>query len=227
MRRAIFWDFDGTLTTGEPTWKFCMVRSLGPLAGQYGVTEEKLRPYLQNGFPWHPDGDSSLTGERFWDALTELFSKAYQAVGVPPAPAKDAACRVREVVLDKSLYHVRPDAAATLAVCAYNGWKNYILTNNFPEWESLFDQLGLRSYFSGVVNSGAVGACKPEERIFRLAERAANFPSFIWMVGDNPVADIQGAKNAGWHTAYITEPGSKSSGAEVTVTSLKELLKFL
>lgn len=227
MRRAIFWDFDGTLTTGEPTWRFCMVKALGKLAGRYGVTEEKLRPYLKAGFPWHPDGDSSLTGEAFWNALFGLFSAAFQKLGVPGPEAEAAARRVRDIVLDKNLYHVRPDAAAVLAVCAYKGYKNYILTNNFPEWESLFGRLGLRQFFSGIIVSGVVGTCKPDEKIFRIAERAASFPSLIWMVGDNPIADIHGAKSAGWHTAHIAEPGSMSSGAEVTVSSLSELLKFL
>lgn len=142
MRRAIFWDFDGTLTTGEPV-------------------------------------------------------------------------------------KARPDAAAVLAVCAYKGYKNYLLANGQPDIEEQLKALGLRQFFSGVVISGVVGACKPDEKIFRIAERAASFPSLIWMVGDNPIADIEGAKNAGWHTAYIAEPGAKSSGAEVTVSSLSELLKFL
>lgn len=227
MRRAIFWDFDGTLTTGEPSWRACLVMALGPLAKRYGVTEENVRPFLKSGFPWHPGGDSSLTGETFWQVLFDKFSAAFESFGVPSSEAQAAAQRVRDIVLDKTLYHVRPDAAAVLAVCAFKGYKNYILTNNFPEWESLFDGLGLRQFFSGIVNSGVVGACKPDEKIFRIAERTANFPSLIWMVGDNPIADIEGAKNAGWHTAHITRPGAPSSGAEVTVTSLSELLKFL
>lgn len=227
MRRAIFWDFDGTLTTGEPTWRYCMVKALGELAKWYGVTEESLQPHLSSGFPWHPDGDSSLTGEAFWETLFDLFTAAFQSLGVPGPEADTAARRVRDIVLDKNLYHVRMDAAAVLAVCAYKGYRNYILTNNFPEWESLFGQLGLRQFFSGIIVSGAVGACKPDEKIFRIAERVANFPSLIWMVGDNPIADIRGAKNAGWHTAHITEPGTKNSGAEITVTTLSELLKFL
>ncbi len=227
MRWAIFWDFDGTLTTGEPSWRSCLVMALGPLAELYGVTEDKVRPFLKSGFPWHPDGDSSLTGEDFWRVLFEKFSAAFVALGVPKHESEEAARRVRDIVLDKSLYHVRPDAAAVLAVCAFKGYKNYILTNNFPEWESLFAKLGLGQFFSGIINSGTVGACKPQEKIFRIAERAASFPSLIWMVGDNPVADIEGAKNAGWHTVYITSPGTKNSGAEVTVTSLSEVLRFL
>lgn len=227
MRKAIFWDFDGTLTTGEPTWRSCLMMALGEGARQYGVTEEKLRPYLSRGFPWHPDGNPALTGEAFWAELFSRFARAYEALGVPAPQGEAAARRVRQIVLDKTLYHVRPDAAPTLAVCAYKGYKNYILTNNFPEWKSLFSQLGLSRFFSGYLISGAEGICKPDLRIFRKAERIAAFPSLIWMVGDNPIADIAGARQAGWHTAHIAKPGAPSSGAEITVSSLSELLKYL
>ena len=227
MRKAIFWDFDGTLTFGEPSWRSCLMMALGNAAPEYEITPEKLAPFLKHGFPWHPDGNPTLTGRAFWEELFSLFALAYEALGVPAPWAAAAARRAREVAMDPKNYRVRPDAAATLAVCAYKGYRNYILTNNFPEWESLFVQLGLGQFFSGIVNSGVVGICKPDVRIFRKAERVAAFPSLIWMVGDNPVADIQGGKNAGWHTAHIAKPGAPSSGAEITVNSLSELLKYL
>ena len=72
-----------------------------------------------------------------------------------------------------------------------------------------------------------MGVNKPEERIFRIAEQAASFPSLIWMVGDNPIADIQGAKKAGWHTAYLAKPGASHAGAQVTVENLSQVLRYL
>lgn len=227
MRKAIFWDFDGTLTDGQPTWRRCLVLALGESASKYGVIEDKLRPFLANGFPWHPDGDQTLTGEAFWECLTAKFAEAYEAQGVPSLLAAEAAGRVREVVQDERLYRVRPEAPGALMACAFKGYKNYILTNNFPEWEGLLDRLKLRHYFAGVVNSDMVGVAKPDARIFRKAEEAANFPARIWMVGDNPVADIQGAKNAGWGAIHITKPGHPHSGADYTVQSLEEIPKIL
>ena len=227
MRKAIFWDFDGTLTTGEPTWRFCLVKALGPLAERYGVTEDKVRPYLKQGFPWHPDGDQTLTGEAFWDCLLSKFTQAYVSLGVPQPIAADAARRVRDIVQDPTQYRVRPDVPGVLTGCAFKGYKNYVLTNNFPEWENLLDKLNLRQYFDGVVVSGTLGLAKPDVRIFRKAEAVAHFPSLIWMVGDNPVADIQGARDAGWHTAYLAPRGAKNAGAEITFTSLSDLLNYL
>ncbi len=226
-RRAIFWDFDGTLTDGEPTWRRCLVLALGESASQYGVTADRLRPYLKRGYPWHPDGDPSLTGEAFWACLTVLFEKAFKALGVPDSLAAEAVGRVREIVQDERLYHVREDAPGVLMACAYKGYKNYILTNNFPEWEGLLNRLKLRPYFAGVVNSGTAGMAKPDPRIFRKAEGVANYPGKLWMVGDNPIADIQGAKNAGWGAIHLAKPGSPPSGADYMVQNLMEIPKLL
>lgn len=216
MRKAVFWDFDGTLTYGEPTWLTCMVLALGEYAPQYGVTGDRLRPHWKKG-SWY------LTGETFWEDMFPRFDACYKALGVPGSLAEDAARRVRQIVQDETLYRVRREAPGALMACAYKGYKNYILTNNFPEWEGLLDRLKLRRYFSGVVNSGVVGVAKPDPQIFRKAEAEANFPSHIWMVGDNPVADIQGAKNAGWKAIHVTKPGSPHSGADYTVRSLEEI----
>lgn len=204
-----------------------MLLALGDSAEKYGVTEDKFRPFLASGFPWHPDGDQTLTGEAFWECLSALFVKAYRALGVPQSVAVDASRRVREIVQDEKLYRVRREAPGAVMACAYKGYKNYILTNNFPEWERLFDRLGLRPYFAGVVNSGVAGVCKPDPRIFRKAEAVANFPAHLWMVGDNPVADIQGAKGAGWKAIHIAKPGSPRSGADYMVQSLDEIPKLL
>lgn len=226
MRKAIFWDFDGTLTE-DLSYSMCLVQALGESAAEYGVAEDKLRPYLKSGLPWHLDGDPTLTGEAFWDCLIAKFIEAYKAQGVPAPLAADAARRVRGIVQDPSQYRLRPEVPGVFMACAFKGYKNYILTNNFPEWEGLLGRLGLRPYFSGVMVSGIVGVAKPDVRIFRKAEEVANFPARIWMVGDNPIADIQGAKNAGWGAIHLAKPGMPHSGADYMVQSLDEVPALL
>lgn len=228
MRKAVFWDFDGTLTDGQPSWRTCLTLALGEAAEEYGVTPETLRPYWKKGvLPWQPGGSGIFTGEAFWESMHARFMECYRALGVPGPLAAEAAGRVRGIVQEEKLYRVRPEAPGALMACAFKGYKNYILTNNFPEWEGVLDRLKLRHYFAGVVNSGTAGMAKPDVRIFRKAEEVANFPARIWMVGDNPIADIQGAKGAGWGTIHITKPGYPHSGADYTVQSLEEIPKLL
>ena len=227
MRKAIFWDFDGTLTYSGPLWSGSLLKALGPWAESYVVGLEELRPGLGDCFPWNPGGQHDLKGPAFWEYMNARFAQIYTALGLPLPLARACAGRVREIVLSKSSYRVRPEAAGVLAVCAYKGWRNYILSNNYPELEEVVERLGLGRFFSGYVVSAEVGVNKPEERIFRIAEQAASFPSLIWMVGDNPIADIQGAKEAGWHTAYLAKPGASHAGAQVTVENLSQVLRYL
>jgi len=55
---------------------------------------------------------------------------------------------------------------------------------------------GLEDVFDAVVTSEEVGADKPDPRIFNLALKKLklNNKNLIWMVGDNPYADICGGK---------------------------------
>ena len=55
----------------------------------------------------------------------------------------------------------------------------------------------LDHYFDYIVTSEETGADKPDERMFKLAlEKIKPVGSRIWMVGDNPVKDILGAKQS-------------------------------
>lgn len=203
------------------------MKALGPLAEGYGIGLDKLRPGLQNCFPWDPGGEPGLRGGAFWDYMNQRFTEIYAGLGLPEDLARDCAGRVRGIVLDPRSYRVRADAAATLAVCAYKGYRNYLLSNNFPELEEVLERLWLRRFFAGCVVSTAVGVNKPDVKIFRIAERVAKFPSLIWMVGDNPAADIRGAREAGWHTVYLAKAGAAHARAEITVDGLSEILRYL
>ncbi|OED34643.1 hypothetical protein AB833_32065 [Chromatiales bacterium (ex Bugula neritina AB1)] len=63
--------------------------------------------------------------------------------------------------------------------------------------------MALRKHFECVV-SEAVGLRKPDKAIFELAcdELNAEISSSIF-IGDNPVSDIKGAKEAGLSTIYV------------------------
>ncbi len=58
---------------------------------------------------------------------------------------------------------------------------------------------GLEDTFDAVVTSEEVGIDKPDKKIFRYVLHKLNLSkgSFFWMIGDNPKADIFGAKRLG------------------------------
>ena len=63
---------------------------------------------------------------------------------------------------------------------------------------------GLRYAFDAIVVSGDVGVEKPDPEIFRLTcERLGVAPREAVYVGDNPVCDVDGAKNAGLWAIWV------------------------
>ncbi|WP_373294972.1 HAD-IA family hydrolase [Streptomyces fuscichromogenes] len=72
--------------------------------------------------------------------------------------------------------------------------RHVIVSNHVPELDILLQCLGLHRHFLAVVNSPLVGWEKPHRRIFETALERVGRPEHVWMVGDNPVADIAGRK---------------------------------
>ena len=68
----------------------------------------------------------------------------------------------------------------------------------------LADKFGISSYFDYIITSAACGYRKPHPRIFELALSNWYFlPSEAVMVGDNPEADVAGAKSAGLYAIWL------------------------
>jgi len=73
-----------------------------------------------------------------------------------------------------------------------------------PFQERNFEALGVSSLFDAVIVSEAVGYRKPQREIFELACKCIGVePAQTVFVGDNPVADIDGANNCGMFTVFI------------------------
>jgi HAD superfamily hydrolase (TIGR01509 family) len=84
------------------------------------------------------------------------------------------------------------------------------ILSNWPHTatiEAFVDQAGWRSYLTAVVVSADVGAIKPDPAIFRAAERALGMegatPGSILHVGDDPRADVAGARRVGWRAVWL------------------------
>ena len=71
-----------------------------------------------------------------------------------------------------------------------------IVSNHVPELPALVEDLGLAGWFDAVVTSARVGFEKPHPRLFAAARAVSPDPR-IWMIGDNPIADVAGARSVG------------------------------
>jgi HAD superfamily hydrolase (TIGR01549 family) len=103
-----------------------------------------------------------------------------------------------------------------------------ILTNG---WSPLQEKKAAAIGFRGpVLVSDLIGAAKPSARAFlRLAETFAVAPGDVWYVGDNPVADVNGALAAGLRAIWLDRgelayPQSQPPPT-LRITDLRELIE--
>jgi len=121
-------------------------------------------------------------------------------------------------------------ASEVISVLHAQGYKLGLVSNGKTLFqERNFEALGVSDLFETVVVSEAVGLRKPEAGIFELACRNLGvLPSECVFVGDNPIADIEGAKNCGMFTVFLPSPQHDVCiQADATCESLKDLLKVI
>lgn len=118
-----------------------------------------------------------------------------------------------------------PDALATLEALKDEGLKLGIVTNGPTALQtSVIEACGLAPLMDVVLISEAEGIRKPDRRIFvrALAEIGVAADRCVF-VGDNPVADIEGAQNAGMKTAWLVNNGFGRSAGSVGFRRYREL----
>ncbi|HET9116938.1 MAG TPA: HAD family hydrolase [Pseudonocardiaceae bacterium] len=200
MTRVILWDFDGTLATRPGLWSACVIEVLDQYSPDHGVSRSQVARMLESRFPWHDwetAHDHLSDSEAWWDPVLVLITDAMMAVGIPPGDTAAVAGSFRECFLDSNRWHVYDDSLPALRLARREGWRNVILSNHVPELPALVEQLGLADHVEVVISSAAHGYEKPHPEAFRIALEAAEAPTSVWMVGDNPIADIAGAAQLG------------------------------
>ena len=198
--RAILWDFDGTLATRPGLWSSCVIEVLDLHNPGHGVSRADAARFLESGFPWHhweKVHDQLCDPDAWWDPVLAMIANAMLGAGVTLESVPTLAAHFRDRFLDSSRWHVYPDSAEALRLSASKGWRNVIISNHVPELPRLVADLGLGEHVHAVLTSAAHGYEKPHPVAFRLALEAAEAPTAVWMIGDNPIADIAGAAQLG------------------------------
>lgn len=93
-------------------------------------------------------------------------------------------------------------------------------------------RIGISHYFERILTARAVGHAKPDARIFgALLKGAALMPAQILYVGDEPLSDVEGPRNAGIEAVWINRFGHEWPTALApprhAVRSLHELVEWL
>lgn len=167
--------------------------------------------------------DASETG-RWWERFLFSLTPFYEAHSVCENTRNKGNELFQACIIRKNDYVLYEDTKHVLRECAQRGYRNYLLSNNYPELPFMVKELGLYEYFSDLFVSALIGYEKPRSELFAYAKKKANCSSGL-MVGDNPVADILGAKAAGLKAVLVHR--EEPSQADATCSTLKEILEIL
>jgi len=185
--------------------------TLWPVAPVIAAAEKELLAWLHARYPRTLSGHGAesfgalraAVAERFPErahdmsflrhhALKELFA----AAGHPESLADEAfevffSARNRVELYDDvrpSLERLRPR------------YRLFAVSNGNADLQ----RCGIDDLFAGHVTARAVGAAKPDPRVFaRLAELAGVDRHRVLHIGDDPLADVAGATRAGMHAVWL------------------------
>lgn len=141
-------------------------------------------------------------GDRFWDELTHDW---LTGLGTGADGAELAAfARGRMYTEEAGCFLPYTDTIAAINAMKAAGFRLVVVSNWDYSLERTLIALGMRDPFEHVFASLECGVEKPDPGLFRIVEQAIGAePDEILHVGDNPVDDLQGAKDAGWHAALL------------------------
>lgn len=102
-----------------------------------------------------------------------------------------------------------PETVPMLEKLRKMGYKTGLITNgNHKLQYAKIRNLRLAGHFDEIIATGDYGIHKPDREIFDIMREKFGFsPEEMVYVGDNPINDIEGARNAGWHTIWMKSTG--------------------
>jgi putative hydrolase of the HAD superfamily len=225
---VVLLDFDGTLATRPGLWTGCVLELLNELDPGHAADPEDVRLGLCDGFPWDHAAEPHLElcdPDAWWNPVELLIERSLTRAGATLQTADRVARATRKRFADPSRgWQLFPDAIPALSRLRNAGWQLTILSNHIPELPALSNGLGLADYIQTVVSSAAIGYEKPHPEAFMAAVRASGYPRQLWMVGDSPVADIDGAQAAGIPAILVRRRADPTHNAQDLTSAANVIL---
>jgi len=196
VRGAVF-DLGGVLIEGGPREVVAFGERVGLDQGRW---EGLRRELFGNRSPWAALERGEISFEAFVADLKHRVTAAGGTIdedtarsfmGRPEPMSATAEIRAAMVAAVRALKKVMPTA---------------LLTNNIaewrPGWSAVFDDPTL---FDVVVDSSAVGARKPELRIYEITRERLGLPHDAIFFVDDIGQNLKAARELGWQTLLFTD----------------------
>lgn len=165
-----------------------------------------------------PDLAHDFTAQRL---LT--IERAFAACGVGKQHV-DAAFEIYYAA--RNAVECYPDALPALATLS-----SHLPLISISNGNADLERIGLRHHFRHCVSARDVGHAKPHAAIFHAACRVLGIaPEHVLHVGDDPLLDVAGARDAGLRTAWLNRNAAAWSHAplpDLTIGDLNELAAWI
>ena len=225
---TILWDFDGTLASRPGGWRSALMEVLDKHEPEHDIDGEQIRQYLRSGFPWHqpeqPHHHLSTPG-KWWSHIEVIFARAFRGVGFDIPRAGELVQLVRERYIAPEKWVLYEDTIPALEHLSQRGWNHAILSNHVPELPDIIRGLSLFPHISCCITSASTGYEKPNPEAFKIALVMTGNPERVWMIGDEPVADIQGAEAVGLPAILVRSP--QTEGVRHYAPNLLEAVEII
>ncbi len=191
MVRAALFDLDGTILDRLSSLRVYLHLQVGRLADLLGPIP--FGEYVERVVELDAHGHSEKD---------ELFRSIEREFALPP--------RAWKLILDDFETHFPhtcvpfPKAHQTLSTLHQQGLTMGLVTNGrVRSQQPKIDGLGIARYFRTILISEAEGVAKPDPEIFRRAVHNLGVSAHeTVMIGDNPEADVRGAKSFGMRAIW-------------------------
>ncbi|MEX1376418.1 MAG: HAD family hydrolase [Eubacteriales bacterium] len=197
MRKIAFMDFHGTLA--YKSYSDTLHQVLTEFHPDHLYTQSTFRDLLDGSYLWdNPEAEHKQLNkpEKWWEHMNGKLKEAYIQLGYKQ-DAEQMTARFRELYTDPNEYMVYDDAVEGVKKIRKMGWKVVILTNHMPEIKKVIKKLPFGRYISKVISSANIGYEKPNIKFYEYALKKTWHPEKCVMLGDNILADIQGATSVG------------------------------
>jgi putative hydrolase of the HAD superfamily len=212
MTGIVLWDFDGTLAERPGRWRGCLLEVLREEEPSIRADADVFIPALRDRFPWHRPAvahPNLCNREAWWTAILPFLAEAYEDAGVEPDRAVELARLAHARYVDPTVgWRVFDDTVPALNRLSERGWRHAVLSNHVPELEQIVTGLGLDSHVDAIFCSALIGYEKPHPEAFAAALSMRRNGEPVWMVGDNPQADVDGARAAGLRSVLVRRNGA-------------------
>jgi putative hydrolase of the HAD superfamily len=192
---------------------------VGPVFRQAWAEMQRRTTPGQDRYNSVPGGERAWWGEFVTDVLARLDHDA---------PADELLDDLFKAFSDEDVWKVFPETATTLSDLSARGIALAVISNWDRRLPDILRAMGLIDAFDVVTVSAIEGVEKPASEIFeRTLDRLGVAPARAIHVGDSPLEDYRGAKDAGLKALLIDRHELFAGDGYQCIASLAEILDHL